>query len=318
MLIGSSFPLTNAGGTGLGQPGSTTRPYSTNTVLEIPTEPYPDWSRLVAAAWKAGWPPKEAVVKEHLDRATGAVKEALVRPSDRPLEVRPSSGVNCGRLTHYIKNEGRQRDNPMPDTIGATFAGGHFAHMIAQVGLESGLPACFRARFEVELPLPAPPWPEGMDGHCDLILEVVDAVEAAKFLDLGAVSRQIIGDFKGMEGFMLKAHANKDYEDKTTPDPFGYIAQLATYAHATETIAGGALLIGVDRGRPAAGITPRWVSGERLMAEWAAVNTRLTAKEDPGPEMLERYGKKAVGWYCGVGFKKGYCPCAGACQENRE
>jgi hypothetical protein len=285
-------------------------------MLAAPKEPYPDWSRLVAPAWEAGWPPENPeVVHRHLSPTIAAVEEAILRDhSSNALEIRPSAGIQCGRLAHYIR-EGYERDNPMPNTIGATFAGGHFAHMVAQIGIEGGLPPCFRVQFEVTLPLPFP-WPDGMEGHTDMILEVVDEEMAADFLDPRA-PRRIVADFKGMEGFMIKAHANKDYEDDTLPDPFGYIAQLATYATATGTIEGGAMLIGVDRGRPAAGIVPRYISGDRLMREWSLVVSRLTATEDPGPEMVERYGEKAVGWYCGSRLKDGFCPVAGACRAER-
>lgn len=290
--------------------------YTTTKMLAAPKEPYPDWSRLLSPAWEAGWPPADPeVVHKHLTPAVSAVEEAVLRDhGSNALEIRPSAGIQCGRLTHYIK-EGRERDNPMPNTIGATFAGGHFAHMIAQIGIEGGLPPCFGVQFEVEIPLPHP-WPESVLGHTDMILKVTDEEMAAEFLSPSA-PRQIVADFKGMEGFMIKAHANKDYEDDTLPDPFGYIGQLATYAFATGTIAGGALLIGVDRGRPAAGIIPRFISGERLMREWSRVATRLAVTEDPGPEMVERHGEKAIGWYCGTRLKAGYCPVAGACRAAR-
>jgi len=283
--------------------------------LQIPDEPYPDWSRFVAAVWKHGMDNtvyEPSLAKYHCWRAGEAASGALTRANEA-RRVRPSAFVACARQTFFMQ-EGHE-PQPMPPNIGLTFAVGHFLHEVSFGALQSALPEGFEIDFEVAVPLPSW-WPDtgeawvNRKGHIDCIIEVKDSAKAGKYLPINGDRKALI-DLKSMGGYSFREHKKKDYA--SVPDSFGYLTQLAIYADVIRPDV--VLLAGISRDQLTADMSARRIHPDKLGNELRRVKAALVQKGDPGPELQDRWGKK-VDFFCGGGGRPGYCPFRERCHAT--
>ena len=278
---------------------------------------YPDWSRLLLDAWKKGIMEMD---EAHLDTALTEIvtqmKATFLYEEEGPPIIRPSSGTVCPKQAFYIKN-GLPRE-PMPDTISATFAMGHFAHELTYAALRSGLPDGIHIDCEISCETG---FPEGCNqkGTADLVLSKLD-----QDLLPSDSPTHILGDVKTMTGFSFRAHKSGGYSE-LGPDCWGHLSQLSTYSHSPTLMDrfpglenAGALLIGANKESPQMGIWPRYVSPEILKEarERTMTNVNTSPDEDPGAWLFNKYGPE-VAFYCGASGRKGYCPYVKACQKER-
>jgi hypothetical protein len=209
----------------------------------------------------------------------------------------------------------------MPPTIAATFVLGHFAHEMCYATVLSALPDSIKMHTEIELKTG---FPEdcNQDGTCDFVLERVSD-EANDWISEDA-PKYIMGDFKTQTGFSFRAHKKADFKEQGT-DPWGYVAQLTTYAHSPtlqekfpDIEKNGALLVGVNKESPQMGICPRLVPAKTLEHAKNRLDLVLKTTEWPGPWLMDTFGAKETAFFCGASGRAGYCGFTRVCQEKRK
>lgn len=288
----------------------------TNHTLPPPTEPHPDWSRLIQALWDHGrLHPDPALVARHIGNV-GLVANlvgAFEERTDEPPRIRPSSLLSCARQS-YLFLKGYDPE-PMPRGLSITFGIGHFVEAAGRVYLMGALPPGFEMTVNTQEPLPAW-WPTehprfADKGSNDFKIWVSDPGLAAAYLDLNRAKMLCVGDFKTASSFQVRRAA--DLADK--PDGFGYLAQVATYGAGQPQPCDTVLAV-FNRNSPSQGLAARLVSpGTRGSEEYRiqrAFQCALTGR-DPGREFLDRWGK-AGQFYCDK--QRGYCPMKEVCAET--
>lgn len=285
--------------------------------LPKPDVPYPDWSRLLRAAWEYGTSVghmDSVLLGTHCENAFGNITRTMLRRNEAE-RIRPSAFIACARQT-YFAAQGYQSGN-MPDNIGLTFSVGHLLHELSYAAIKSAMPTCFFVQTEVDVALPEW-WPDDYDrfnqhGHVDMLIRVDGDV--SEYLADGQPDTMLI-DFKTMGSYSYRKHGKTIFGED--PDAFGYLAQLSVYADALGISDNGAIIAGINRDSLTQPLNTRHVSGDALKQEAARVRLAIemaVENQDPGEEFLIRHGEDAY-FQCGRNGKPGYCPFREQCKQR--
>lgn len=289
--------------------------------LPKPDKPYPDWSQFLKAVWQHGMTSEHmspAYLGEHVASASKSITGSMTQRNEARL-IRPSSFLACARQT-YFSAQGEESGN-MPSNIGSTFAIGHLLHELSYAAVKSALPNGFTVETEKEVRLPDW-WPAdyrlfNQHGHVDMLIEVANKDESEVYLDAEQHQRMLV-DFKSMGSFSFRKHGKTIWGED--PDPFGYLAQIATYADSpdVELLNVGVIVAGINRDSLTQPLYPRFIPAKALQDEVSRLIVAIemaTEGSDPGEEFLIRHGKEA-NFYCGRSGKPGYCPFKTKCEET--
>jgi len=289
--------------------------------LPIPEKAYPDWSRLLSAAWLHGMSVKHVdpkFVQEACDEIPTLIFEAMTQRNEAQM-TRPSSGLACARQTFY-NHQGHQMD-PMPDNIGTTFAIGHTLHQLSYAAVLSAMPDCFAVEVEKSVALPTW-WPTdeklyNQKGTVDMFIRIKNPEEASAYLSDEAPKHMLI-DFKTMGGYSFRKHGKALFGED--PDGFGYMSQLTVYADSPDIdcVESGAIIAGINRDSLAQPLKPRLVDSRVLQAERQRLQAALEMAvegNDPGEEFLLRHDDEA-NFFCGRAGKPGYCGHRVRCRDE--
>ena len=133
---------------------------SNQYTLPAPTEPHPDWSRLLAAIWQHGLTnPDPEQVAIHvgnvhlLEKLVGTTQHKQYEP-----QVRPSALVSCQRQA-FLFLQGHTPE-PMSGGLAPSFAIGHLIEAMSRAFFYGALPPGFALTHDTQVPLPAW-WPKG-------------------------------------------------------------------------------------------------------------------------------------------------------------
>jgi hypothetical protein len=289
----------------------------TDNRLPKPTQPYPDWSRLIRAAWEHGMSignMDNMLLDTHCSNAMGNIMRTMVKRNEAD-RIRPSAFIACARQT-YFAAQGYESAN-MPDNIGLTFSVGHLLHELSYAALKSAMPLCFNVRTEVDVALPKW-WPDDYQrfnqfGHVDMLIEAEGDV--SDYLPDTQPDTMLV-DFKTMGSFSYRKHSKAIFGED--PDAFGYLAQLSVYADALGLLDNGAIIAGINRDSLTQPLNTRLVSPAALKQEAQRVRVAIEMAiedQDPGEEFLVRHGEDAY-FQCGRNGKPGYCPFREQCRAK--
>ena len=287
--------------------------------MKKPPEHYPDWTRLVVAAWNEGMKNMNpSIVAVAAERIKSQLLINFNGEEEKPPIIRPSSGLTCPTQSYFIR-EGAER-TPMPDTIQAAFAMGHFAHELAYAALKSGLPKGLEADVEIRVDTGFPD-DCNQKGTADVVFHRTAEAEEG-WLNPDEPD-YILGDLKTMVGFAWRDHKKKSFHEQGI-DAWGHLAQLAVYVNSPtlqEKYPGieknGALLIGVNKESPQMGLAPRRISPVVLADASKRVAKALETTSWPGPWLMDNFPEVETAFYCGTAGRKGYCPYSKACKSAR-
>jgi hypothetical protein len=284
------------------------------TTMPPPQTPLPSWATLVAALW--GWGRRHVTDAELVPWLDHAHAEMTREHESGGPEIRPSGNIHCA-MKSYLRLRGIPGE-PMPSWLAVTFNTGHLIHAHSYAFIESSLPACFEAEYEKPIDLSLIPWwPEPelarQEGSADMVLRIVDADAAARYLSPSSSRPQCLVDFKSMSDWSFKKHSKGFPED--APDTFGYLSQLPVYREVLGAETTDCVLAGINRNnmRDGCPLGSRPIDSAFLDEELVRVRERLT-NPAPRPELVDVWGKKAD-FSCDA--VKGTCSDRMRCSEFR-
>ena len=291
--------------------------------LPTPEHPGRNWSDFLIELWAHGITEADPqTFAFYMHQCMEELEDTFWPDEDGPF-ARPSRGSQCPQM-HFFNAIGKKRE-PMPGTMPATFAMGHFAHSMAYAALASAVPEGFELIIETKADV-TNSIPDGAKtGSADLIIRVVDKEKASKFIPEAVLDEmpQVLCDLKTMTGKNWRDHKTKVYDDKYA-DAGGYLGQLSVY-YNSHTLAAmreehgpmGVYLVAVNKESPHMGLVPRFIDDEQLAKRWEHARRCYSNTEDVGPWLLDNFPKRDVGWYCGAVGRDGYCPHWRSCREHR-